>query len=50
MRTDKIVEYILSFLLREPLSTGILSRLVGYTDRKSDWGNYKIVIIPSHFF
>lgn len=50
MRTDKIVEYILSFLLREDPPVGVLSKLVGYTSNRSEWSNYKIVIIPSRFF
>ncbi|MBQ1652058.1 MAG: polysaccharide deacetylase family protein [Paludibacteraceae bacterium] len=40
------VEYILSFML----DFGKPGSLVGYTADKSEWKNYKVVIIPSNFF
>lgn len=50
MNTEKIVRYILSFLLRESSLEGTLSKWVGYTSKKREWGDYKIVIVPSRFF
>lgn len=44
-----IQSYILRFMLGEHIPEKIC-KLVGYTTRKSEFGKYKIVIIPSGFF
>ena len=42
----KTFEYIIQFLIRDEQS----ARLVGYTNDKTQWSKYKIVIVPSNFF
>ena len=43
---QQTIEYIIQFLTRDEQS----ARQVGYTDDKTQWSKYKVVIIPSNFF
>ncbi len=42
----KTIEYIIQFIIRDEQS----ARLVGYTNDKTQWSKYKVVIVPSNFF
>ena len=44
-----IIDYILHFLLGETVPTDVKMR-IGYTDKREDFGQYKLVIVPSPFF
>lgn len=43
---EETIRYILSFLCRSEE----LADMVGYTSDKSEWGKYKVIILPSGFF
>ena len=43
---SKTIEYIIQFLIRDEQ----YARCVGYTNDKTQWSKYKVVIVPSNFF
>ena len=45
----EIIHYIIGFLLGEHISPDIIKQ-IGYTANESEFSNYKLVIVPSHFF
>jgi len=45
----EIIHYIIGFLLGEHISPEIIKQ-IGYTANPSEFSNYKLVIVPSHFF
>lgn len=48
---DKTIRYIIGFLLgKEEDENTDWHAWVGYTDKKKEFANYKVVIIPSNFF